>query len=561
MFVGPNNSGKTTAMQALALWDFGAKRWAERIASDSRRSRQRGITINRRDLVALPVPAARLLWRDRHVRTSDIDDDGKRQPKNVRIEIIVEGETDGIDWKCGLEFDYANEESLYCRPLRLPEDGGSARMEFPPQAAQQRVAFLPPMSGLIATETRLDIGAINVRVGDGRTAEVLRNLCYRLFTEQRAAWDELVGQIEALFGATLQPPDYIELRSEITMAYRARGVLLDLSSSGRGMQQTMLILAYMLDNPGAVMLLDEPDAHLEILRQRQTYQLISEVARGNGSQIIAASHSEVLLNEAAGKDTVVAFVGRPHRIDRHVSDVIKSLEGIGFEHYAMAEQTGWVLFLEGPTDLDVLRAFARRLGHAEAMRALERPYTFYVQNQARKVSYHFHGLKEALPHLNGIALFDRFQERAPDTGQAQLLMWQRREIENYLCSEATLLAYAEASVPDATAETPLFLPDEQDRHAGAMTDAIAEVTAALATLGRGSPWSHAAKVSDEFLTPLFGAYYAQLRMRNRMEKRNFHELVAYMPIDEIDPEVTEKLDAIANVAARSTPGDQVGFQT
>ena len=57
----------------------------------------------------------------------------------------------------------------------------------------------------------------------------------------------------------------------------------------------------MYANPGAVLMLDEPDAHLEILRQRQIYRLIAEAADKSGSQIIAASHSEVLLNEAAGK--------------------------------------------------------------------------------------------------------------------------------------------------------------------------------------------------------------------------------------------------------------------
>ena len=29
VFIGPNNSGKTTALQALALWDIGWRRWAE----------------------------------------------------------------------------------------------------------------------------------------------------------------------------------------------------------------------------------------------------------------------------------------------------------------------------------------------------------------------------------------------------------------------------------------------------------------------------------------------------------------------------------------------------
>ena len=30
VFIGPNDSGKTTALQALALWDIGVKRWNER---------------------------------------------------------------------------------------------------------------------------------------------------------------------------------------------------------------------------------------------------------------------------------------------------------------------------------------------------------------------------------------------------------------------------------------------------------------------------------------------------------------------------------------------------
>ena len=207
----------------------------------------------------------------------------------------------GSEGTCGLEFDFANEESFYCRPLRQGDGRTPERMSIPPEAGATQIAFLPPMSGLAATETRLDHGAVNVRVGEGRTAEVLRNLCFRIHQEHPSDWEKLVAQIEGLFGAVLEPPHYIEERGEIAMSYQEQGVTLDLASSGRGLQQTLLILAYMYANPGAVLLLDEPDAHLEILRQRQIYRLLTEAATGSGSQIIAASHSEVLLNEAAGQ--------------------------------------------------------------------------------------------------------------------------------------------------------------------------------------------------------------------------------------------------------------------
>ena len=39
-------------------------------------------------------------------------------------------------------------------------------------------------------EARLDPGALNVRIGEGRTAEVLRNLCYIVSQNQSERWDE-----------------------------------------------------------------------------------------------------------------------------------------------------------------------------------------------------------------------------------------------------------------------------------------------------------------------------------------------------------------------------------
>ncbi len=551
VFIGPNNSGKTSAMQALALWDVGLKRWNEKRAGKSSPEKRPGVTVNRRDLVAIPIPDANLLWRDLHVR--DVQRvEGRQRTSNIRIDLVVEGVSRGRGWKCGLEFDYANEESFYCRPLRL-SDGAAGRMPVPDEAGHVRIAFLPPMSGLVATETRLDQGAVNVRIGEGRTADVLRNLCFRIVEAEPSRWGELVDQVQSLFGVELDPPRYVAERGEIAMTYRERGAQLDLSSSGRGLQQTLLLLAYMYGNPGAALLLDEPDAHLEILRQRQTYRLLTGVARETGSQIIAASHSEVLLNEAAGQDVVVAFVDRPHRIDDRGSQVLKALHEIGFDQYYQAEQTGWVLYVEGSTDLSILAAFARRLGHERALQALERPFVHYVGNRVRAAQSHFHGLREALPRLGAVALFDRLDMAPPDLAPIECLTWTRREIENYVCTRAALEAYAADSASGA-GPGPLFTEAEADRRVRAMRVSIGEIESALKTLGKGSPWDADVKASDEFLDPLFQAYFARLGLPNLMAKKSYHELADYVPDGEIDPEVGEKLDAIARVAEAASAG-------
>ncbi len=547
VFIGPNNSGKTSALQALALWNIGLKRWNERRSGKKTPEKRPGVTVNRRDLVALPMPNANLLWHELRVR--DVRHvDGRQRTSNVRIDTVVEGVTGDQSWTCGLEFDYANEESFYCRPLRLSDDGAPERMPVPEEAGSTQIAFLPAMSGLAATETRLDQGAVNVRIGEGRTAEVLRNLCYRIHEDRPEKWVVLSEQIESLFGSELDPPRYVAERGEIVMTYRESGVTLDLSSTGRGLQQTLLLLAYMYANPGAVLLLDEPDAHLEILRQRQIYQLLTDVGRQSGSQIVAASHSEVLLNEAADRDLVVAFVGRPHRIDGRHSQVLKALRDIGFEQYYQAEQTGWVLYLEGSTDLAVLQAFARKMGHGAASAALERPFVRYVGNQPTAVQRHYHGIREALSNLKGVALFDRLEGGLPDIAPVQCLMWEQREIENYLCSRATLEAYA---VKSATNDVPgpLFIRAEAAERLEAMREAIQEISSALERLGRGSPWDRDTKVSDDFLDPLFRAYFEKLHLPNLMAKKNFYELAQYVPEEEIHHEIREKLDSIARTAS------------
>lgn len=553
VLIGPNNSGKTTALQALALWDIGLRRWNEKRAGKATPEKRPGVTINRRDLIAVPVPHANLLWRDLHVR--DVQRaNGAQETKNVRIDVIVDGVTNGRAWTCGLEFDYANEESFYCRPLRRSEAKNPERMPVPDECANVRVAFLPPMSGLAATETRLDPGAVNVRLGEGRTAEVLRNLCFQIVIGEQGldSWRGVCRRIEALFGITLDEPRYIAERGEVTMAYHdAGGARLDISSSGRGLQQTLLLLAHLAVNPGSVLLLDEPDAHLEILRQRQIYQVLTDAAREQRSQIIAASHSEVILNEAADRDVVVAFVGKPHRIDDRGSQLLKSLKEIGFEHYYQAEQVGWVLYLEGSTDLAILRSFAAILKH-RAAEVLERPFVHYIQNQPQSARAHFRGLREAKTDLVGFVLCDRVDAQLQATPELAERMWRRREIENYLCQPESLLAYAQASAQEA-AGGPLFAQAEADRRQRAMQECLDDFVPRAAMRDRLDAWWMNTKASDDFLDRLFGAFFEKLGLPNLLRKTDYHVLAHVVDPAQIDPEVSEILDALAAAASRAKP--------
>jgi AAA domain, putative AbiEii toxin, Type IV TA system/AAA ATPase domain len=551
VFIGPNNSGKTTALQALTLWDIGLHKWAEKRKDSTARERT-GVTINRRDLFSIPIPSARLLWRGLHVRNIERVN-GKPKTSNVKFEITVQGVSEGQEWSFGLEFDFANEESFYCRALGWPE-AKDQRDQLLALALGTRVAYLPPMSGLASEEFRKEPGEISVLIGQGRTAEVLRNLCHRVHTDENPAlWNEMAGYVERLFRVKLLAPVYVPERSEIRMQYEQGGLGLDLASAGRGFQQTLLLLAYLYQNPRSALLLDEPDAHLEIVRQREIYNLLTDVAKEKGSQVIAASHSEVVLNEAAERDVVVAFIGAPHRLDsRQKSQAAKALKSIRFDLYYLAETKGWMLFLEGSTDLAILRSLARKLAHPAAA-VLEDPPVYYVKtnipDHARDV---FHGLREAKPDLAGLAVFDRIVPPPESSAGLQMMCWSRREIENYIVGPRVLERLARHDQPDD-----LFGRAEAGRRAQIMRECISELEQALRITNKPSPWSPEIKVTDDFLDPLFKNFYDKIRLRQLLFKRNYHVLADLMEPADISSEARIEIEAKLNAiltAAQAAPG-------
>ena len=279
VLAGTNNTGKTTILQAIASWSLALQRWRE-LGDFNRPHGYARAPIARQAFVAVPLRSFDLLWRDRGYEGQ------------VEIEI-----RHGAGWSVAMEFIADSTEQIYVRP----------KADVPVEVLRElelQAVYVPSMTGLETSERLLQPVAVEQILGLGRPGEVLRNLLVAAHYDE-SAWIALRNSIAKLFGYELLAPDAAApfIRAEYRMA--ADGPLLDIASAGSGFQQVLMLLAFLHTRPGAVLLLDEPDAHLHLILQDAIYHELRSVASRQRSQLIVATHSEVLINAVEPRELCV----------------------------------------------------------------------------------------------------------------------------------------------------------------------------------------------------------------------------------------------------------------
>jgi len=541
VIIGPNNSGKSTIFQALCLWEIGVVSFIQ--ASNSNKlNKNKAVTLNRQSLLNSPIANMRFLWKDQKVA---IGSNGKKV--DLKLEIAIEGITNDKTWTCKTEFHYYNEESFSCKIV----SGFKDLSELYEQGNGVHFGFLQPMSGITSVEDKFEQGAIDRRLGEGRTAEVLRNICYKVLYPDTIIsgikpidkWNKLQSAVKSMFGAELQKPEYLKITGTIQLEYSENGIRYDISSGGRGFQQTLLLLAYMYASPNTILLLDEPDAHLEVIRQRQSFQLINEVANSMNSQIMIASHSEIVLEEAAEASNVIALIENTvvelnkASTPQKIKSVKKSLTEIGWDKYYLARVKKHVLYLEGSTDLQMLICFANRLNHKVEPLLSVANINYTSDNVPNTAVSQFTSLKNIFPDLKGLALFDKIDKNLEDIKSLEVICWSRRELENYFASPDILYRHAKLLSNKYTSIS-------SDKLVDIMKQTVQDATVPIYLKDLKHEWWHKTKLSDEWLDVIFSEFYKRIGLPQDFFKRDYYQLITLMKPEEINIEVTEKLTII-----------------
>ena len=537
VLAGPNNSGKTTLLQAISVWKLGLDRWMIR-RPRSKAFSTVGVPVTRADFTAVPLREMNLLWEDRRVTGPGGVAGGTRL-----IEIALQGAENGKRWSCAMEFRYSNPELVYVRP-RFPKvlDRKTIR-HFPPIAAEKlSIVHVPPLSGIQREEPRRERGLQDLLIGEGRPGEILRNLLWEISENNPEHWSEFSGHVSDLFGITLARPSYSPAQPFILCEYAAdSGRPLDLSSAGSGTLQVLLLLAFLYARPASVILLDEPDAHQHIILQKQVYELVRKVARQRGGQVVIATHSEVIL-DATEPNRVIGFIGKAPAPLTHTTErnrLREALKRLTTTDLLLGREIGAILYVEGQSDERILGEWSRTLDHP-ARQFFDRPFVHWLGGRSlREARDHYFALRAAFPQIRAICLLDGDNRDEPDeevnASGLLILRWRRYEIENYLLQ------------PEAIKQ---FVGDQSlDRHVD--EEFRKQVPQGTDLFGDHVSLSRI-KASHEFLVPL-------LESVRPTPKRDLYLLAAELQSNKIHPEVVRKLGRIAfEVRFGSTPNAELG---
>ncbi|MCK5805696.1 MAG: AAA family ATPase [Lentisphaeria bacterium] len=441
LLAGPNNSGKSTLMQAIMVWNLAMQRWIEKKGpgSGSKAKERSGTPITRQEFRALPLPSMDQLWTDTH--TSLRRSEGKPGAPRPLVITLHGKDKEGVDWKLGFEFRYNGPEQIHVKPVaEHMKDLDRARREL-------SVIYIPPFSGIGVNETRYDRPFQEMLVGQGKGGDILRNLLLEVSGKDGSGdWEELEKIIEDVFQYRLMKPVY-DGSPYITCQYlkgipptRGFGGLspLDISTTGSGFHQILLILAFMFARPTTLILLDEPDAHLHVLLQKQLYDILRTLCHSRKGQLVIATHSEVLI-DTTSPEQIVSFYREPHCLtsgnDR--DQVREALKRVSSLELLLAEDADGILYLEGNTDFDLLRVWADILEHP--IKNWFKGQPFWHNNHGRnprEARAHFFSLKAIRPSLNAVLLLDGDNRNVPDReidgDKLTILRWERYEAESYL---------------------------------------------------------------------------------------------------------------------------------
>ena len=441
LLVGRNNSGKSTILQALAIWQYCVDEFHR-----SKRTGKTGVQIVLPNFTALPLPEFNLLWTDKIGRKNP-KKNGKQVQEYILIEIILKySKSDGATDEFGVSLRYQTPQSIYAIPIK----GWAEFKRLDNSKGLPRIVYVPPFSGLDPFEKWLDDAVVRQNVGKGQPGSVLRNLLFRVVDQYEQDkegksrrivpsrienWKIIQTKVKEWFGVDILAPEYEKgISINIETKYRnEKGKEFDIISGGSGFHQALTLLAFYYGYEGVTTILfDEPDAHMHVNLQREILNYFQQLKT---TQFIIATHAEEFINGVSSESIISVLKQKPERVQSS-PEIITALADVNNMAIVRTNQEPFILYVEGEDDERILNGWASVLNKQHVLKR------FYIEKMGgttkdemqRNANKHFRGLKKIVPNVKRLILFDYDSEESfhPEAGNPALFEWKRKNIENYL---------------------------------------------------------------------------------------------------------------------------------
>lgn len=489
--LGPNSSGKTTALHAVRM----ACGLLERaIQNDD------AISVIQRDGAPWISVTEGALFTDGAQQLSLADWQAlfldQNVPNNTTASIeLIFGDADPIQ---------AVEVSLRCGnnaqiklDVNVRADEATALVAEMPKKSKRvsqtltqwlrdrapRAVFVPPFYGTVASEELRSRAVIDRLLGAGDQSHVVRNLVTSLTNDQ---FLQLSAFLDAVVGARLvdrTSGDALQAEPTLRVMFTDSNGPIELSAAGAGLINLVALYAALARWGGeasrraVIFLIDEPEAHLSPMVQADSASRVARlVTQEFRAQLVLATHSVDILNRLHRERAQLVRCDRKNTA--RPTQVLSDDAGLFSDLASWADLTPYtainflasrrVLFIEGKTErelLPILGALRARNG-TDGRRALERWAIVAIDgsanvNQPRllKRLFQSQALQERVrgTPLEVIVVLDRDYERTAGWGGEEEqdgvryaeLVWPVHSVESLFTRPQVLRLWVRAWLRDA----------------------------------------------------------------------------------------------------------------
>lgn len=469
---GGNNSGKSTLLQAVAVWEF-----CRSILENERGAGSllngysgQGLGLSSDEFSPIAVASLKHLWTNLTSQHAGLDG----------YSLAIE-----CRWH-----DAANHEKSLKVALALANDRLFVKQvgsNLVAGDALPSVAYLPPFAGIVSRENKMSAADRRSMIGRGLAGGIIRNLILDMQTaneRKRAAlkegrskiknsdlaalrrddpWEILQTTMAKIFGLQLAVEPFNELFHTSIKVECVKGSLQgttftrhpnyksrDLMAEGSGFLQWTSVYVLALSPTVRTLLLDEPDAHLHPSLQSQLVEALEDIVRATGKQVLMATHSTEILRWA-DPVSVMAFSGNGAEYLKDHEQKISLFLGLGSNYAPKLDPLRKfknLLIVENTSDARILKILAGRAGLVWPHDLVVWPWT----GSSKERKNLFLQLQAEVPGLKAISIRDRddqsletvdannLRDKSTDSPHhdMKIRVWRRRHIENYLLNPTAI---------------------------------------------------------------------------------------------------------------------------